>query len=318
MSNTLALLRAFCAAAESGSFREAAARLAVSPQAITRAVKELERHYGEPLFHRNTRQVRITEFGAALAGRARAGLDGIDLVLRPPAAVAEGEIAGRVRVTAPRGLGRRIVPAVAALGRAHPGLDFDLRLSNELADVVDTQIDVGVRIGFFRDNQFVVRRAGRVGFAVVASPALLARTGPPADAAALDDLPTTALLDRSTNRPWPWYFAGERQWSAARNRLVTDDPDAECDAVLAGVGYGQLPDFMAARHLRAGRLVEVLAADAPSPWEVYVYRPQRGPVPARVRLAFEAIIGAVAAPPAGGGAIGESPARGEPPQEPSP
>ena len=293
MSNSLELLRAFCAAAESANFREAAARLGVSPQAVTRAVKALEAHYGELLFHRNTRQMRITEFGAALAQRARASLDEVDAVLRPPSAQEAG-MAGRVRVTAPRGLGRRIVPAMARLAVAHPELGFDLRLSNELADTVDTQIDVGVRIGFFRDNQFVVRRAGRVEFQIVGSPALIARVGTPATVDALDALPTTALLDRSTGRPWPWYFAGERQWAPTASRFISDDPDAECDAVLAGVGFGQLPDFLARDLVHAGRLVEVLAGDAPEPWDVYVYRPQRGPVSARVRLVFEAIIAALA------------------------
>jgi len=48
------MMRIFCVAAESASFKEAATRLAVSPQAVTRAVKELERTLGEPLFYRNT------------------------------------------------------------------------------------------------------------------------------------------------------------------------------------------------------------------------------------------------------------------------
>ena len=44
-------------AAEADSFRDAAARLGMSPQGVTRAVQELEAHYGELLFHRTTRSV---------------------------------------------------------------------------------------------------------------------------------------------------------------------------------------------------------------------------------------------------------------------
>ena len=68
------MLRIFCTAAESRNFKEAATRLGVSPQAVTRAVKELEDHVGELLFHRNTRHNRITEFGEQLAVRARHSL----------------------------------------------------------------------------------------------------------------------------------------------------------------------------------------------------------------------------------------------------
>ena len=64
MLNRLEMLRLFVAAAEAKSFKEAALRLHVSPQAVTRAVQELEEHLGELLFHRNTRANRITDFGA--------------------------------------------------------------------------------------------------------------------------------------------------------------------------------------------------------------------------------------------------------------
>lgn len=57
MLNRLEMLRIFCCAAELGSFKEAAIRLAISPLAVTRAVQELERLQGEMLFHRNTRQL---------------------------------------------------------------------------------------------------------------------------------------------------------------------------------------------------------------------------------------------------------------------
>jgi len=74
---------------------------------------------------------------------------------------------------------------------------------------------------------------------------------------------------------------------------VTDDPEAECDAVLSGVAFGQLPDYLAQQHAQAKRLVRVLEDDASAPWDVYVYRPQRGPVPKRVRLVFDAIADAL-------------------------
>lgn len=68
MLNRLEMMRIFCVAAESPSFKEAAARLGVSPQAVTRAIKGLEHTLGEPLFYRNTRHMRITGTHTALAG----------------------------------------------------------------------------------------------------------------------------------------------------------------------------------------------------------------------------------------------------------
>lgn len=284
-------LRIFCAAAEAGSFRETAIRLSMSPQGVTRAIKELEQHYGEVLFHRTTRQIRITEFGAELAPRAHASLTQLETVLMPPARRVEAELSGRVRVTAPRSLGRLLVlPALTQLALDHPGIVVDIRLSDQLTNVVDGQIDIGVRMGFFSDNRFVVRRVRTVGFGVYASPALVARCGRPTQVSDLYALPTTALVDNKTGRPWHWFFSGERSVLPEPSAFITDDPEAECSAVLAGVAFGQLPDYLAEPHVHAGRLLRVLDAEAPLPWDVYVYRPQRGPVSARVRLVFEKII----------------------------
>ena len=63
MLNRMEMIRIFCSAADCSNFREAATRLGVSPQAVTRAIKALEEELGEILFHRNTRQVHITEDG---------------------------------------------------------------------------------------------------------------------------------------------------------------------------------------------------------------------------------------------------------------
>jgi len=287
-------LRIFCVAAEAESFRDAAARLGMSPQGVTRAVQELEAHYGELLFHRTTRRVHITDFGAELAPRVRACLDQLEAVLAPASPQATAGLVGRVRVTAPRSLGRlRVLPALNEVARLHPGIVIDIRLSDELADVVDGQIDVGVRMGLFKDNRFVVRKVGSVGFGVYGSRSLIKHHGIPQRITDLAALPTTGLIDHSTGRPWHWFFSKERRVLPEPFAFVTDDPEAECDAVLSGVAFGQLPDYLAQRHVQARRLVRVLEEDSPAPWDVYVYRPQRGPVPTRVRLVFDAIVEAL-------------------------
>ena len=76
MSNRLEALRVFIVAANSTNFREAAVKLAVSPQVVSRVIRELEDDLGEPLFHRNTHGVQLTSFGAQFTERARAALGG--------------------------------------------------------------------------------------------------------------------------------------------------------------------------------------------------------------------------------------------------
>jgi DNA-binding transcriptional LysR family regulator len=238
--------------------------------------------------------VRATEAGEAFAHRARDLVQQMDELLRPKDGEIDAEIAGPVRLTAPKSIGERfLMPALARLAEKHPRIMLDLRLSDAISDPIAEQIDIGVRIGFMRDSRFVVRPASRVGFSVIASPKLIARVGEPTNLAALALLPTTGFIDRNTGRLWPWQFGNGHQFTPANLAFQTDDGDCECRAVVAGLGFGQIVSYLAQPLLRAGKVISVLDGYAPEAWPVYVYRPQRGPVPARIRLVFDAMLAAL-------------------------
>ena len=294
MSNRLEMMRIFCVAAESSSFKEAAARLAVSPQAVTRAIKELGRTLGEPLFYRNTRHMRITEFGEQLAQRAKASIAELDELFLANDRLPEADISGTVRITAPTVIGRRfLLKALSEISMDHPHITLDLRLSDSITDVIQQQIDIGVRVGFLRDSSFVARAAAKITFQVVATPELIAKTGMPQRLEDLANIPTVALIDNSSGRAWPWYFQNGQQWSPSHRTFVTDDAESEFQLVLQGVGFGQIADCLAQPYIREGRLIPVLLSFTPPPWDIYVYRPRRGPVPARIRIVYDHIVKAI-------------------------
>jgi len=290
MLNRLEMLRIFCAASEARNFKEAAIRLGISPQAVTRAIKVLESHVGEVLFHRNTRRVQISEAGTRLALQAKASIAGVDGLFEQRRESPE-HIAGLVRITAPLGVGKDyLIPMLAALKAQHPGLQFDLRLTDLAIDLVEEQIDIGVRMGFLRDSRTIARAVAPVRSRIVGAPELIALHGVPTSLQALGDLPTVVSMDPNNGKAWPWFLANGQQWSPRSPAFAIDDTRAECDAVVAGLGFGQIPEFQALPLIRSGQLVEVLAELAPEPWNLYVYRPQRGPVPARTRLVFDWLV----------------------------
>jgi DNA-binding transcriptional LysR family regulator len=293
--NEFELLKIFCAAAEARNFKDAAARLGVSPQVVTRAVKHLEERLGETLFHRSTRQVRITAYGEQLARQGSSILSTTTDILRPATKRERAEVAGTVRVAAPSALGRMLV--MRELGEtlaSHPRLMVDLRLSESVANAVDERIDVGIRIGALRDTRFVARQVARISFHVVAAPSLVARTGLPGSVLQLQSMPYTAWINSNSGRPWPWQFRQSRTFTSdSEPAFVTDDPEAEVQAALLGVGYAQLPNYLVRQHIRAGTLVEVLANDAPPSWPVSVYRSSRSPVPPRIKVVFDRLVSAL-------------------------
>lgn len=58
-------IEAFVTAAETENFSEAARRLNVSKSVVTTRIQQLENYVGAPLFHRNTRNIQLSEVGEA-------------------------------------------------------------------------------------------------------------------------------------------------------------------------------------------------------------------------------------------------------------
>ena len=297
MLNRLEMMRIFCAATEAISFKEAAARLSISPQAVTRAVKELEVLLGEPLFYRNTRQIRITEFGEQLALRAREAITSVDELFVAAGKQHDQDIGGIVRITAPVVIGRHfLLPILSQINQAYPQITIDLRLSDAHSDVVEQQIDIGVRVGFLRDSSFVARSLAKVSFWVAGTPELIARVGKPRTLQDLHEVPTIALVDKSIGKSWPWFFADGQQLMPRNPSFITDDSAVELQLALNGVGFAQLGSSLILPHLQSGKLVTVLDEFIAPSWNLYVYRPRRGPVPERIRIVYDEIAQALADP----------------------
>jgi len=291
MLNKLEMIRIFSIAAECASFKEAAARMGVSPQAVTRAIKELESNLGELLFHRNTRQIRITEFGEKLLDDSRIIVSSIDEIFKPNKNEKDDEIAGIVRIASPVNIGRRfLVPALARIRAQNPNLRIDLRLSDMIADVVDEKIDVGIRVGLLRDSSFIARATTKVYLHTVASPVCIQQYGKPETVQDLFDLPTIALLDVGSGRAWPWHFSQWHQFVPRNPAFIVNDSEAEVTAAIHHLGYAQIVTPFSEAPIKSGMLIPVLEEFAPEPWNLYVYRPQRGPVPSRIRVVFDALV----------------------------
>jgi DNA-binding transcriptional LysR family regulator len=64
-------LQAFLATADATGFSAAARKLGVSTSVVAKRVTQLEARIGTPLFHRSTRQLRLTEAGQRYVHRAR-------------------------------------------------------------------------------------------------------------------------------------------------------------------------------------------------------------------------------------------------------
>ncbi len=288
MSDNIEKLKIFCTAAESESFKQAAIKLKISPQAVTRAIKDLEMAFDEILFVRSTRNVQITQYGDMLYRKAHPSIIELNNLFQESL---DENIP--IRITAPSVIcSHFIIPLIPELKELDNSLRFNFKLSDNHSNVIEERIDLGVRIGAtIKDDRFIARSLGKFSFLIVATPELLAKCGEPKSIEQLNDKPTVALSNASNDKLWQWSFANNVKFTPEAPELMCDDAQSELDAVLNHVGIGRIPKCLAQPYLDSGELIEVLGHEsAEGPWDVFIYRPQRGPVPHRVRLVYDFLV----------------------------
>lgn len=195
MQNQLEMLRIFKVVSDSANFKEASIRLGISPQSVTRAVKEFEELLGEPLFYRSTRNTTITEFGKQMAQKSTGVLEQVDALFTEHKHTDKQGAEGLVKVTMPSAYGRQfLLPSLIKLTQEYPNIQLDLRFSNLIENVVAEQMDIGVRVGVLGNSRHVARRVRDVRFYIVGTPELIAKHGLPQQVSDLCDLPILGWL----------------------------------------------------------------------------------------------------------------------------
>lgn len=124
---TFKQLRYFEALARLGHFGRAAEACAISQPALSMQIKALEEELGAELFERDRRQVRLTNFGEAIALRARDILRALDELEGYAHASRDGQVT-RLRIGVIPTVAPYLLPSlISDLTRLHGGLDLNVR-----------------------------------------------------------------------------------------------------------------------------------------------------------------------------------------------
>ena len=266
-------VEAFLRVAARRSFRQAADDLGITPSAISQAIRALEARVGIALFTRTTRSVGLTEAGERFLEHARPAFEGL---------VAAGDAArgladrpsGLLRLAVPRAVVPLLLePILASFAEAYPDVVVEIVASAELADLARDGFDAGIRMGeFIAADMVAVRLTPPFRFVIVGSPAYLDRRGRPNT---LDDLRNHSCvrMRRSSGAVAPWRAedGGRSIDVGVRGPLVVNDFPTMLGAARSGVGLAQVPEPVAARDVRDGRLEEVLTAYAAKTPGIFLY-----------------------------------------------
>lgn len=291
MDNRVGEMQVFARVVEAGNFSEAARKLGMTPSTVSKLIGRIEARLGVRLVERSTRHLSLTDEGQIYYERSTALLSGLDDIERELTLGAR-HATGTVRVNASVAFGvQGVEPLLPAFWKAHPGVLVDLSLSDEIVDLYLDRTDVAFRVGVLDASSLVARKVGTCRRVVVASPEYLERHGVPRT---LDDLDRHNCLGFNFRRSTPlWSFlqAGGRVDRRVQGNLLSNNGETVRRLAVSGVGLARLADFHVAEDLAAGRLVEVLAGDAPNDEEAIhaLYLGGRN-VPLRVRAFLDFMV----------------------------
>lgn len=275
----------FISVAKAGSFTQAASDAGLTPQAVSKAIRQLEAHVGVRLFHRTTRSLSLTEDGERLYALSHPGLALFDDALEQ-VRNSRQDAEGVIRVAAPTSVGHALLsPLVAQFQEKFPGIEIEFIYDDHFTDLIQARIDVGFRAGNPPERNLVARKIGDIALLVCASPDYLARHGRPSSVDELMRHRCTGFRNPNSGRliPWELHLDGGTVYKDMPAVASFNTVEGEVEAVRAGAGIGQLSRYMIAADLRSGRLVHLLPELVTANGAIYMYYQQRSHMPLRVR-----------------------------------
>jgi DNA-binding transcriptional LysR family regulator len=275
---TMADLVAFFAVAREQSFTRAAAKLGVSPSALSHTIRKLEERLGVRLLTRTSRSVSTTEPGERLLDRVGPHFDQVADELARLTELRDTP-AGTLRITTGDQPAESILmPALAKLLLVYPDLSVELIVDNGFVDIVAERFDAGVRLGeTLAQDMIAVRIGPDLQMAVAGSPGYFAKHGLPHTP---DDLAKHNCINlrhqaRGGNSVWDLERDGRAVNVRVEGQFVVNDIAVVRQAAVAGVGLCYLPRDYLQVEIDAGELMPVLEEWCPPFPGYHLYYPSR-------------------------------------------
>ncbi|TQI80873.1 LysR family transcriptional regulator [Serratia fonticola] len=271
-------LHTFLAVAQERSFTKAAARLGVTPSALSHTIRMLEERLGVRLLARTTRNVSPTEAGERLMYAIGPLFEQIS---------AEVEALGELR-DKPRGTIRisctddqielHLRPILRSFLQNYPDITLEMYVDYGFTNVVEERFDAGIRIGDDISKDMIAVRIGPDWRLIaVGSPHYFSQRLKPTTPYDLTDHCCINIRHRAAGSIYAWEFKHQEQTFSIKvnGQLVFNSIMHVLNAAVDGIGIAYVPEQLAAPYLADGRLQAVLTEYSPYFQGFHLYYPNR-------------------------------------------
>jgi DNA-binding transcriptional LysR family regulator len=257
MKVTLEELEIFIAVVDIGSMTAAAEHLGQPVSTISRLLSRLEEKLQVTLLRRTTRRLDLTDEGKGFLKDARNILETVrqaqDRLMER-----QERLSGPLHIDAATPfMAHVLVPLIPGYRALHPDVALTLSSNEGYIDLLERRVDIAIRIGELKDSTMHSRLLGHSRVRLLASPAYLQKHGRPEDIRCLLQHELLGFAQPEALNIWPLQHPDGRPVHITPT-VMSCSGETLRQLALQGMGIVCLSDFMTAREVADGRLVEVL------------------------------------------------------------
>jgi DNA-binding transcriptional LysR family regulator len=251
-------IEAFVTVAKAESFAEAARQMRVSKSVVTTRIQQLEDYVGAPLFHRNTRNVRLSEIGQAFFD------DCSQLVCRTDELVDQmrehkGAFAGQLKIHALPGfvLGH-LAAHLRNFQQQYPEIVLDLFVNDAVVDPIKAGVDCSLQIFYPSSEELIARKVFPVRRVFCASAEYLNQRGVPSNPRDLHEHRLGLYSGYPTRDRWIFHREDEKIVMDLKPSLLSNSVHFLKEYALEHAGIVCIPTLVASGPILRGDLRLVL------------------------------------------------------------
>jgi DNA-binding transcriptional LysR family regulator len=279
----------FVKVAQFESFSRAAHAMGMPVSTVSRKVSALEAELGVTLLQRTTRKLALTSQGRDYFNQCSEPLNLLfdaERVLTQT----QREPQGSLKISVPVILGQEpFLEFVSDFMKSYPRIKIDLFVTNLYLDLIEENIDVGIRFGALKDSTLIVKKLGAQIRYVVAAPVYLKGHKSPAKPEDLRFHQCVLVSEKNNEAEWELVSGRKHAKVRVSGPISSRDFQSVSTFVYRGHGVGLLPSTYCSEKIRKGELIRLLPEWASPRFDVHAVYPTRNFLPSRLHVFLEAL-----------------------------
>lgn len=262
----------FLTIVRTGNFSAAAVELGLSNAYVTKRITILENILGVKLFHRNTREIRLTNAGAIarikaeeLLRSARSSIEQIQDV--------RNDVVGSLHISSSFGFGKNhLAQPFSFFSKSNPHLKIKLTLTDTKLDLIKEGIDLEIMVGEDFNDRYYAKKIAENKRILCASPSYFVNKDIPTTPEDLTKHSCLFLQEKGqTFGLWRLHNGKHMQTVRVNGDLSSNNGEIIMQWALAGNGIAYRSQWDVRQYIEKRQLIHILPEyyEQASVWAIY-------------------------------------------------